>query len=158
LVPTKGQRFSAIFPKSVSSLWGKSTIFIGIVEGVQYIPLPRESTLAGRLVLCRSTGDQPQTFRLGGVDRVRAVPSGDLVEAKTNIIFREREARLRLKYLDARTKFLYPDFYFKAAYLFYSMTWDTVGTRARNVTVERQECGEFSRRWNFLAHIYSSNF
>jgi outer membrane protein assembly factor BamA len=72
---------------------------------------------------------------LGGIDRIRGVSSGSLDNKKSNVVLSSAEARLRLKYLNARTKFLFPDFFFKAAYL---ILFDDIGYGWDNRT-ERQQ-------------------
>jgi Tol biopolymer transport system component len=117
LVPTKGRRFAASFQQAREIFGGQEEYKTGTLQYVQYVPLPRESTVVGRLLYGRSTGDSPQVFRLGGVDRVRGVSRGALTNKKTNAMVGTIESRLRLSYLNWRTHFLFPDFFFKAAYL-----------------------------------------
>jgi len=117
LVPTRGRRLRLFYQHGVNEFGGEETYKTRGLTGTQYIPLPRESTLASRIYYGRSTGENAQVFRLGGVDRIRGLSSGSLENKKHNVVIGSAEARLRMKYLDARTKFLFPDFFFKAAYL-----------------------------------------
>jgi hypothetical protein len=95
-------------------------------------PLPRESTFASRIFFGRSTGEDPQVFRLGGSDRIRGLSQG-LSNKRSNIALSSVEMRWRIKYLNARTKFLFPDFFFKAAYLIafddFGYAWDNAQER-----------------------------
>ncbi|OVE78445.1 hypothetical protein BVX98_00350 [bacterium F11] len=138
LVPTKGRRLSLLYQESVKTLKGNQQYKTGVAEAVQYVPLPRESTLAARLFYGRSVGDQAQVFRLGGRDRIRAVNRSGQKHKKTNVVIGGSELRLRMKYLNARTRFLFPDFFFKAAYL---ILFDDVGYGWDN----RQERDEFEQ-------------
>jgi hypothetical protein len=124
LVATRGSRLSITYQDSINAGDGNQNYRTGNVEGVNYFPLARESTLVTRLFYGRSVGGTPQVFRLGGVDRIRGVTGGSLANKKTNVVLSSAEARLRLKYLNARTKFLFPDFFFKAAYL---ILFDDIG-------------------------------
>jgi outer membrane protein assembly factor BamA len=135
LVATRGSRLSITYQDSIDAGAGNQNYKTGNVEGVTYIPLARESTFVTRLFYGRSTGDTPQVFRLGGIDRIRGVSSGSLDNKKSNVVLSSAEARLRLKYLNARTKFLFPDFFFKAAYL---ILFDDIGYGWDNRT-ERQQ-------------------
>lgn len=116
LVPVRGRRLSIVYQQGFERLGGNQQYRSALAEATQYVPLPRESTVAGRLIYGRSVGDDPQVFRLGGRDRVRALSDSD-ANKKTNAVLASAELRLRMKYLDARTAFLFPDFFFKAAYL-----------------------------------------
>jgi Tol biopolymer transport system component len=116
LVPTQGRRMSLSYQEGRSKIGGNQSYKSGGVDAAQYIPLGRESTLASRLFYARSVGAEAQVFRLGGVDRVRTV-SGSEENKKHNVVITSAELRYRLAYLNARTKFLFPDFFFKAAYL-----------------------------------------
>jgi hypothetical protein len=116
LVPTKGQRLNLFYQQGFEKLTGNQTYKTAGVEGTAYIPIQRESTIASRLFFGRSTGPERQVFRLGGIDRVRALAAGSEANKKSNVALGSVEARLRLKYLNARTGFLFPDFFFKAAY------------------------------------------
>ena len=117
LVPTRGRRFSLFYQESVKKYGSNAQYRTGGVEGVQYISLPRESTFASRVFYGRSVGSEPQVFRLGGVDRIRGLSNRSLEFKKQNAVFASGEMRLRMQYLNARTKFLFPDFFFKASYL-----------------------------------------
>ncbi len=124
LVATRGSRLSLTYQDSVDAGEGNQNYKTGNAEGVNYHPLAGESTLVTRLFYGRSVGDTPQVFRLGGVDRIRGVSRGADTNKKSNVVLSSVEARLRLKYLNARTKFLFPDFFFKAAYL---ILFDDIG-------------------------------
>lgn len=117
LIPTKGRRLELFYQQGVRTLGGNQVYKSGGFEGVQYAPLPGESTIASRLFYGRSVGENAQVFRLGGSDRIRALSSRSEENKKSNVVVTSAEARLKLKYLNARTKFLFPDFFFKAAYL-----------------------------------------
>ena len=123
LIPVRGQRLTVAFQQGGHSVGGNQSYRSGQAEATQYVPLPRESTFASRLFYGRSVGDQSQVFRLGGVDRLRGFSDTDS-NKKSNAVFASGELRLRLAYLNARTKFLFPDFFFKAAYL---IAFDDVG-------------------------------
>jgi outer membrane protein assembly factor BamA len=129
LIPTKGRRASIFYQQGIETAGGEEEYKSGGVGMSQYIPLHRESTWASRLFYGRSVGEDPQVFRLGGVDRIRAIPSGSLSFRSSNVIYGSTEFRYRLKYLNARTAFLFPDFFFKAAYLIvfddFGYGWDT---------------------------------
>lgn len=124
LVPTKGHRLNFFYQQGFETIGGNQKYKTHGLEGVKYWPLQKESTLASRLFYGRSTGLDRQVFRLGGVDRIRAVPRSGEENKKSNIVFSSTEMRLRIKYLNARTRFLFPDFFFKAAYL---IVFDDVG-------------------------------
>lgn len=132
LIPVRGRRLSLVYQQGGNSVGGNQSYKTGAVQGVQYFPLPRESTFATRLFYGRSVGRQPQVFRLGGVDRLRGVSNTD-ANKKQNAVYGSGELRLRIAYLNARTKFLFPDFFFKAAYLIafddVGFGWDTPGER-----------------------------
>lgn len=117
LIPNKGRRFSFTFQQGIETVGGREEYKTGTTQFVQYVPLPRESTLVGRILYGRSTGEDEQVFRLGGVDRVRGLSRGSLQNKKQNAVVSSVESRIRLSYLNWRTKFLFPDFFFKAAYL-----------------------------------------
>ncbi len=117
LVPTKGRRFQMFYQQGVDKIGGDQSYKTGIVDATQYIPIPRESTLATHAYFARSIGADAQVFRLGGIDRVRALSADSEMNKKTNVAYANAELRLRIKYLNARTAFLFPDFFFKAAYL-----------------------------------------
>ncbi len=135
LVPTKGSRLGFVYQQGFESNGGDQKYKTGIIEGTHYVPIPRESTLASRLFFGRSVGEDFQVFRLGGIDRVRAVPSDALNNKKSNVAVATAELRLRIKYLNARTAFLFPDFFFKAAYLNlfgdFGYAWDNSTERNR---------------------------
>lgn len=124
LVPTKGHRLNFFYQQGFETLAGNQKYKTQGVEGVKYLPLHGESTWASRLFYGRSTGIDRQVFRLGGVDRIRGVPRGGDANKKSNVVFASSEVRLRIKYLNARTRFLFPDFFFKAAYL---ILFDDIG-------------------------------
>ena len=124
LVPTKGQRLSVFYQQGFLTAGGDQLYKSGGVDETTYVPLERESTWATRLFYGRSTGRDPQVFRLGGVDRIRALATDSLDTKKTNVALASTELRFRLAYLNARTKFLFPDFFFKASYL---ILFDDVG-------------------------------
>jgi Tol biopolymer transport system component len=124
LVPTRGQRMSIFYQQGFLVSGGDQLYKSGGFDGTTYVQLPRESTWATRLFYGRSTGRDAQVFRLGGVDRIRALASDSLDNKKTNVTMASTELRFRLAYLNARTKFLFPDFFFKAAYL---IVFDDVG-------------------------------
>ncbi len=117
LVPTKGQRLSVFYQHGFLAAGGDQLYSSGGAEGAAYVPLIRESTWASRLFYGRSTGRDAQVFRLGGIDRIRALAGDALNNKKTNVLLASTELRFRIAYLNARTKFLFPDFFFKAAYL-----------------------------------------
>ncbi len=117
LIPTKGQRLGVTYQQGASKLGGDQSYKTGLIEGVQYFPIPGESTLATRLFYGRSIGEEKQVFRLGGIDKIRGVSSGSDANKKSNVALGSAELRLRIKYLNTRTSFLFPDFFFKAAYL-----------------------------------------
>lgn len=124
LVPTRGRRMRLLYQEGRSAFGGEQEYRSGIFEATQYVPLRRESTIAMRGLYGRSVGEDSQVFRLGGVDRVRGLSRGSLENKKSNVVLANTELRLRIKYLDWRTKFLFPDFFFKAAYL---LLFDDVG-------------------------------
>jgi len=116
LMATRGQRFAITYQQAFKTLDGNTEYKTGITEGVKYFPLPRESTFVTRLMYGRSSGSDPQVFRVGGLDRIRGLSGGDR-NRKTNLALSSVEWRERIKYLNYRTKWLFPDFFFKAAYL-----------------------------------------
>jgi hypothetical protein len=134
LVPTRGQRLSIFYQQGYLDFGGDQRYRSGGVDETTYVPIPGESAWATRLFYGRSTGRDAQVFRLGGVDRIRALASDSLDNKKTNVAFASTELRLRLAYLNARTKFLFPDFFFKAAYL---IVFDDVGYGWDNETERR---------------------
>ena len=117
LVPTRGFHLQATYQEGADVLGGNQRYHSGLFEVINYAPLPRESTWAARLFTGRSTGEEFQTFRLGGIDRIRAVSANSNDLQKSNVVIVNNELRLRLAYLNARTKYLFPDFFTKAAYL-----------------------------------------
>ncbi|MFN0118283.1 MAG: peptidase MA family metallohydrolase [Elusimicrobiota bacterium] len=117
LVPTRGRKLDIFYQQGSDILSGDQQYKSGGVEAAQYIPFPRESTFASRIFYGRSSGRNSQVFRLGGSDRIRGLSQRSDDNKKTNSIIASSEMRFRLKYLNARTKFLFPDFFFKAAYL-----------------------------------------
>lgn len=117
LVPTKGSRLGLVYQQGVETAGGDQEYKTGLIEASQYIPIPRESAFASRFFYGRSIGEDRQVFRMGGVDRIRALTSNGLANKKSNVAIASAEVRLRIKYLNARTAFLFPDFFFKAAYL-----------------------------------------
>jgi hypothetical protein len=134
LVPTHGTRLSLIFQKGTRAFGGNQRYNTATGQAVHYQRLPRESTLASRFLYGRSTGHEPQEFRLGGIDRIRAVTRSD-ENKKQNVLFFNNELRFRLQYLNARTKFMFPDFFFKASYL---LVFNDMGVGWDN-RAERQE-------------------
>jgi Tol biopolymer transport system component len=134
LVPTHGTRLSLIFQKGTPAFGGNQRYNTATGQAVHYQRLPRESTLASRFLYGRSTGHEPQEFRLGGIDRIRAVTRSD-ENKKQNVLFFNNELRFRLQYLNARTKFMFPDFFFKASYL---LVFNDMGVGWDN-RAERQE-------------------
>jgi outer membrane translocation and assembly module TamA len=137
LMATRGRRVALTYQQGIETLDGNQRYRSGLFEASQYVPLARESTLASRFFYGRSVGEDPQVYRLGGVDRIRGVSQGAEAHKKTNVVLGSAEARLRIKYLNARTKFLFPDFFFKAAYL---IVFDDVGYGWDNAT-ERRDFG-----------------
>lgn len=124
LVATQGHRLAATFQQAVDAGGSNQDYRTGNIEGAYYMPLARESTFVSRLLYGRSVGETAQEFRLGGVDRIRGVTKNAAANRKHNVVLSSFETRLRLKYLNARTKFLFPDFFFKAAYL---ILFDDIG-------------------------------
>ncbi len=143
LVPTQGRRVGLYYQQGAETLKGNQSYKTQALDAAQYFRLPRESTLATRLFYGRSTGEEVQVFRLGGIDRIRGVSSRSLANKKSNVAIASGEMRIRLSYLNARTKFLYPDFFFKAAYL---ILFDDIGY-GWNSRTER-EAFELSRTGN----------
>ncbi|MCG3205936.1 MAG: Protein TolB [Elusimicrobia bacterium] len=135
LIPTRGNRLAFVFQQGFNGLGGDQIYKTGFVEGTQYVPIPRESTWASRIFLGRSTGADRQVFRLGGIDRVRALSSGSDLNKKSNVALASTELRIRMKYLNARTAFMFPDFFFKAAYL---VLFTDVGYGWNNTTERRE--------------------
>ncbi|MCB4755426.1 MAG: BamA/TamA family outer membrane protein [Elusimicrobia bacterium] len=127
LVATEGTSVGLMVRQATPRYGGHREYNSGAFEAVQYIPVPRESTLVGRLFYGRSTGPEPQVFRLGGIDRLRGF-SNSLQNKKTNAVVASAEARVRLKYVHWRTRHLIPDFFTRAAYLIffddYGYGWD----------------------------------
>jgi Tol biopolymer transport system component len=163
LVPTKGRRLSLLYQQSFDTAGGNQAYKSGAVEGVNYLPLPGESTFASRLFYARSVGPNPQEFRLGGVDRVRALSSGSDENKRGNVVVGSAEARLRLKYLDARTKFLFPDFFFKAAYLILfddaGYGWDTHAERDAFSVDKLSNSAGVGLSWpTFIMQTFQLNF
>jgi len=117
LIPTRGRRFNAFYQEGATGYGGNQQYKSGGLQAVQYIPLPEESAYVSRVFYGRSVGNQSQVFRVGGIDRLRAVSGGDLENKKSNVVLHSSEFRIKLQYLNARTKFLFPDFFFKASYL-----------------------------------------
>lgn len=126
LVPTRGRAFNLLYQQGHNVFNGNQKYKSGVGEVVQYVPIsvPRESTFVSRLLYGRSVGRNPQSFRLGGVDRIRGLSSRGTNNEKNNIVITSAELRLKLRYLNWRTKFLFPDFFFKAAYL---IVFDDIG-------------------------------
>jgi outer membrane protein assembly factor BamA len=124
LEATQGQSVHLFYQESRPLLGGDRQYRSGGIQGVNYTRLPRESTLASRLFYGRSVGADSQVFRLGGFDRIRGLSQENLSNKKTNVLLGGLEMRYRLAYLNARTKFLFPDFFFKAAYL---LMFDDIG-------------------------------
>ena len=117
LEPTFGHRTSLFYQQSFDHLGGNQEYKSGGLQTARYFRLPRESTFVSRLFYGRSVGATAQVFRLGGSDRIRALSQESEEHKKSNIVLTSAEVRYRIKYLNARTKFLFPDFFFKAAYL-----------------------------------------
>ncbi|MBV9079841.1 MAG: PD40 domain-containing protein, partial [Elusimicrobia bacterium] len=107
LEAVRGNRLSLFFQQAGRSVGGNQTYKTGGGEADTYFPLPRESTFATRLFYARSTGENAQVFSLGGADRIRAFSDSD-ENKKTNAVLTSGELRYRLKYLNARTKYLFP--------------------------------------------------
>ncbi len=124
LVPTKGQRLSLFYQQGFLTAGGDQRYKADGMDETTYVPLEHESTWATRLFYGRSTGRDAQVFRLGGVDRIRGLDTDSLDTKTTNVALASTEFRFKMAYLNARTKFLFPDFFFKAAYL---IVFDDVG-------------------------------
>lgn len=124
LVATRGNRLGLTYQQGTEEFNGDELYKSGALEAVSYVPLARESTFVSRFLYGRSIGRDAHVFRLGGSDRIRGLSQEALAHKKTNVALGSFEMRYRLAYLNARTKFLYPDFFFKAAYL---ILFDDVG-------------------------------
>jgi outer membrane protein assembly factor BamA len=163
LVPTRGRVVSLLYQQSFETLKGDQEYKSGTLTAIQYVPLPRESAFAGRVFYGRSTGGNPQVFRTGGIDRIRGVSSGSLDNKKFNVALASTELRMRIKYLDARTKFLFPDFFFKAAYLVlfddYGYGWDNREERQAFSLEEGYNAAGVGLSWpTFVLQSFQINF
>ncbi len=163
LVATRGRRLSFTVQEGNDRWGGDQKYNTRLLEGVQYLPLPRESTIASRFLFGQSSGRNPQVFRLGGVDRIRGLSGDSDANKKENVALGSAEARIRLRYLNTRTKYLFPDFFFKAAYLVlfddYGYGWDSSAERKQYTVSRGDNAVGAGLSWpTFILQTYEINF
>ncbi len=116
LATTAGRRFRATYQVARPVFGGDRDYRTQVFEYHNFSPTGGESALAFRGLGGVSVGDSPQLLRLGGVDRLRGFSRNDDENHSSRFLLTNLEWRVLLKYLDVRTGFIFPDFYFKAVY------------------------------------------
>jgi hypothetical protein len=80
----------------------------------QFVPTGRDSAFAFRGLSSISNGTNPQSIRLGGVDRLRGYSRNGDGNHSSRFVVGNLEWRVPLKYLNYTTWFIFPDFYFRS--------------------------------------------
>ncbi|HOW28333.1 MAG TPA: hypothetical protein PK876_07515, partial [Elusimicrobiota bacterium] len=116
LAVTSGTRFRATYQTARPVLGGDLEYKTHVLEQHVFVPTGRESTFALRALGGVSTGPNPQTYRLGGIDRLRGYSRRSDDNRASRFLMSNVEWRVPLTYLNYDTWFIFPDFFFKALY------------------------------------------
>ncbi|MBN1822945.1 MAG: PD40 domain-containing protein [Endomicrobiales bacterium] len=158
LEPLEGTRLAAATEFSEKVLYGDYNYQNYFLDAARYFPVSGASAVGFRMFGGASKGEDSGAFRLGGVDRVRGVPS-DTRFIGNRIFVANLELRFPIVYnINYHMWYMFPDFFFKSFYssLFVDAGFVCDETELSHVTPEywRGSYGTSFRFHTFILQMY----
>lgn len=117
LVTTRGSRLQLTHEESLRELGGDVRFRNVLGEYHQFVPVWSSSVLAFRFLGLGSEGPDRESFRLGGVDRVRGLSQQRLNHGGSKVAVANTEYRFPIaRDLNYYMWYMFPDFFFKSVY------------------------------------------